>query len=254
MQHAARAARAATSPAWFRVAFDRKLLFSRVVTPRAPDAEDISIVLLGSLNPGIFHPEWFRRQEILSAQNAEEAKIKIISPEVTEILFLDMKLDVFPNRLVLETLDASRAEKLQDILLNIIAKLPHTPITACGLNNTIQFDLNDEKYWHRIGHTLAPKDLIWNDVLEKPGMALLSVKGSLPKEFAGDINVSVAPSRKFAHGLLVSSNFHYSVPRDDKGTYQSQEVPIYVQQLWKPALEKARAVAYEIFDKIKKVI
>ncbi len=154
------------------------------MNPRAPDAEEISVVLLGSLNPGIFHPEWFRRQEILSPQDAEEAKIKIVSPEVTEVLFLDMKLDVFPNRLVLETLDASRAEKLEDIIVNILSKLPHTPITACGLNNTIQFDLADEEYWHKIGHTLAPKDLIWNSVLEKPGMALLSVKGSLSGKFA----------------------------------------------------------------------
>ncbi len=222
------------------------------MNPRAPDAEEISIVLLGSLNPGIFHPEWFRRQEILSPQDAEDAKIKIVSPEVTEVLFLDMKLDVFPNRLVLETLDASRAEKLQDVILNILTKLPHTPITACGLNNTIQFDLDDEDYWHQIGHTLAPKDLIWNSVLEKPGMALLSVKGALSGKFAGEININITPSRKFVHGLLVSSNFHYPVPRDNKGTTQSAEVPNYVQQTWKPALEKARAVAYQIFEKIKK--
>ncbi len=222
------------------------------MNPRAPDAEEISIVLLGSLNPGIFHPEWFRRQEILSPQDAEAANIKIVSPEVTEVLFLDMKLDVFPNRLVLETLDASRAEKLQDIVVNILSKLPHTPITACGLNNTIQFDLDDEEYWHQIGHSLAPKDLIWNSVLEKPGMALMSVKGILSGKFAGEININVAPARKFVHGLLVSSNFHYPVPRDDKGTAQSAEVPNYVQQTWKPALEKARAVAYQIFEKIKK--
>lgn len=38
---------------------------------RAPDAEQVSIVLVGSLNPGIFHPEWFRRQGILLPQEAE---------------------------------------------------------------------------------------------------------------------------------------------------------------------------------------
>ena len=65
------------------------------MNPRAPDSEEISVVLLGSLNPGIFHPEWFRRQEILSPQEAEEARRKLVSPEVTEVLFLDMKLDVF---------------------------------------------------------------------------------------------------------------------------------------------------------------
>ena len=222
------------------------------MNPRAPDAEEISIVLLGSLNPGIFHPEWFRRQEILSPQEAEEAKIKAVSPEVTEVLFLDMKLDVFPDRLIMETTDVSRAEKLQDVILNILTKLPHTPVTACGLNNAIQFDLEDEEYWHQVGHTLAPKELIWNELLEKPGMALLNMKGIRSGKFPGDINISVAPARKFTHGLLVSSNFHYPVPRNESGTPQSARVIDYIQEIWKPALEKARAVAYRIFDKIKK--
>ncbi len=199
------------------------------MNPRAPDAEEISVVLLGSLNPGIFHPEWFRRQEILSSQESDEAKIKLVSPEVTEVLFLDMKLDVFPDRLVLETTDSSRAEKLQDVILNILTRLPHTPITACGLNDVIQFDLEDEEYWHRVGHTLAPKELIWNELLEKPGMAL-----------------------RYIHGLLVGSNFHYPVPRNESGTPQSGRVVDYVQEMWKPALEKARGVAYQIFEKIKK--
>jgi len=83
-------------------------------------------------------------------------------------------------------------------------------------------------------------------------MALLSVKGILSGKFAGEININVTPARKFVHGLLVSSNFHYPVPRDDKGTAQSTEVPNYVQQTWKAALEKARSVAYQIFEKIKK--
>ena len=230
-----------------------KLLPSWHEPARAGQRRDFSRAL-GSLNPGIFHPEWFRRQEILSPQEAEEARIKLVSPEVTEVLFLDMKLDVFPDRLVVETMDVSRAEKLQDILLNVLTKLPHTPITACGINNTIQFDLQDEDYWHQIGHSLAPKELIWDEVLEKPGLALLNIKGVRGGQFAGDINVSVAPAKKFIHGLLVSSNFHYPVPRNESGTPQSGRVIEYLQEMWKPALEKTRAVAYRIFDKIKKQV
>jgi len=107
------------------------------MTSRAPDAEEISVVLVGSFNPGIFHPEWFRRQEILLPQEADEAKVQLISPEVTEVRFLDMKLAVFPDRFLIETHDASRAEKLQDVVINVLARLPHTPVTACGLNNAL---------------------------------------------------------------------------------------------------------------------
>lgn len=219
---------------------------------RVPDAEQISIVLLGSLNPGIFHPEWFRRQGILLPQEAEEAKTRIVSPEVTELRFLDMKLDVFPDRLVLDTADVSRGEKLQDILLNVLTKLPHTPITACGLNNSIQFDLNDEAYWHAIGHTIVPKELIWNNVLEQPGMEFLTIKGVRSGEFPGEININVAPSKKFKHGFLVSSNYHYPILTNERDTPPSEHAIKYLQNMWKPALEKAREVAYQILDKVKK--
>ena len=223
------------------------------MTSRAPDAEEIAVVLVGSFNPGIFHPEWFLRQEILLPQEAEEAKLKVVSPEVTEVLFLDMKLDVFPDHFVLETHDASRAEKLQDIIINVLTRLPHTPVTACGLNNTLHFDLKGQAYWHKIGHTLAPKELIWNDVLEKPGMASLVIKGVRSGEFPGEVNVTVAPSRnpKMPHGLFVASNFHFPVPRNESGTPRSELVLPYVEKEWKSALEQARRVAYRIFEQIK---
>lgn len=224
------------------------------MTRRAPDAEEVSVVLVGSFNPGIFHPEWFRRQEILAPAEAEKAIVKIVSPEATEIQFLDMKLDVFSTRLVLETKDVSRAEKLQDVVVNILAKLPHTPVTACGINNAIQFDLNDESYWHKIGHTLAPKELIWEPLLQKPGMATMMIKGKLTGNFAGDINVTVAPSApstKFTYGLFISSNYHFSVPQDDSPTPQTERVIKFIQETWKPALEMARSVAYRILEQIK---
>jgi hypothetical protein len=221
------------------------------MTRRTPDAEEVSVVLVGSLNPGIFHPEWFRKQEILAPVEAEKAAIKIVSPEATEIQFLDMKLDVFSTRLVLETKDVSRAEKLQDVVVNILARLPHTPVTACGLNNAIQFDLNDESYWHKIGHTLAPKKLIWEPLLQNPGMATLMIKGQLTGSLAGDINVTVAPSTKFRHGLFVSSNYHFPVPQNDSATPHTERVTKFIQEMWRPALEMARSVAYRIFEQIK---
>lgn len=218
----------------------------------APDAEKISVVLVGSFNPGIFHPEWFRRQEILLPQEADEATLKVVSPEVTEVLFLDMKLDVFPDRFIIETRDASRAEKLQDIVINVLTRLPHTPVTACGLNNELHFDIKDKAYWHKIGHTLAPKEPVWNDVMEKPGMQTLVIKGVRGGEFPGEVNVTVAPSKgsKMLYGLFVGSNFHFPVPRNESDTPRSEQVVPYVETEWKNALEQARRVAYRVFSQI----
>jgi hypothetical protein len=52
--------------------------------PQLPDPanEEISLVLVGSLNPAIFHPEWFVRQRLVSRGEAEKAETAIISPQV----------------------------------------------------------------------------------------------------------------------------------------------------------------------------
>jgi hypothetical protein len=222
------------------------------MSERHPDAEEVGVVLIGSFNPGIFHPEWFRRQEILLPAEAEKAKIGVISVDVTEIEFLDMRLDVFPERFILRTQDASRAEKLQDVVLGVMRRLFHTPITACGINNEIQFDLGDEAYWHKIGHTLAPKELVWNEVLSSPGMQSLTIKAPRGGDFPGVINVTVQPAKRFTFGLLVSTNWHYDVPRDEAGIPRSARVVDYVVSEWKVALEQCRRVACRIFSTIKK--
>lgn len=220
------------------------------MSERHPDAEDINVVLLGSFNPGIFHPEWFRRQEILLPAESENAKVRIVSPDVTEIVFLDMKLDVLPDRFILRTQDASRAEKLNDIVQGVFRRLHHTPISACGINNELHFDLGDEGYWHKIGHTLAPKELVWNEVMSKPGMQSLTIKGVRSGDFPGEINVTLQPSKRFRYGLFVSSNSHYSIPLDESGSPRSDQAIEYLVHEWKTALEQARRVAYSVFTKI----
>ncbi|MBI5384797.1 MAG: hypothetical protein HZA90_08915 [Verrucomicrobia bacterium] len=219
---------------------------------RHPDAEEVNCVLVGSFNPGIFHPEWFRRQEILLPAEAEQAQVRVVTPDVTEILFLDMRLDVLPDRFVFRTQDASSAEKLHDIVLAVFHRLPHTPVTACGINNEIHFDLGDEAYWHKIGHTLAPKELVWNEVLEKPGLQSLTIKGIRTGDFPGEVNVTVQPSKRFRFGLCVGSNSHFPVPRDDSGMPCSEKAISFLTAEWKTALEQSRRVAYRLFNSISK--
>ncbi len=224
------------------------------MTQRHPDAEEIHVVLLGAFNPAIFHPEWFRRQEILLPAEAENAKIQVVSPDITEIVFLDMKLVVLPERFILGTPDASRADKLHDVVLAVLRWLPHTPVTACGINNELHFDLGEETYWHKIGHTLAPKEPVWNEVLTRPGMQSLTIKGVRGGEWPGEINITLQPSnpKRFRYGLLVSSNYHYTIPLTDAGTPRSEKVVDFLGTEWKAALEQARQVAYRIFTAIPK--
>ena len=50
---------------------------------KTPEAEGLDVVLVGSFNPAIFHPEWFFRQRIVSEQDSKEAKVQDVSGEIT---------------------------------------------------------------------------------------------------------------------------------------------------------------------------
>jgi hypothetical protein len=112
------------------------------------------VVLVGSLNPAIFHPEWFVRQELISRGEADRAETVVISPQVANVRFPDFGLQVLASRLSVRTSDASKAPRIHDLIIGILTKLSHTPITAAGLNQLLQIPTKGETDWHKIGDTL----------------------------------------------------------------------------------------------------
>jgi hypothetical protein len=47
------------------------------------ELEGAGIVLVGSFNPSIFQPKWLASKDIIGVAEGEEAKIQIISPEIS---------------------------------------------------------------------------------------------------------------------------------------------------------------------------
>ena len=47
-----------------------------------PEISDVTIVLVGSLNPRVFTPDWFAMRDLLSRQEADAAEIDIIHQQI----------------------------------------------------------------------------------------------------------------------------------------------------------------------------
>lgn len=215
----------------------------------SPQADHLAVVFVGSFNPAIFHPEWMMRQGMIQEADLENAKLDVSSQDISRFEVAGIGVEVLHERLQLYTQDLSREPFLQDTASSILAKLPHTPVRACGLNSSHHYNLSNEGYWHKIGHTLAPKDLIWNDLLEKPGMELLTVKGVLQGQYAGFVNVTIQPSKRFKHGLFVSSNTHYGATAEDE-PLSMEKLQGFISVEWQAAFQIARKTAQTIFDRI----
>ena len=222
-----------------------------ITSTRTPEAEGLEVVLVGSFNPAIFHPEWFFRQGLIAEQDAQEAKIQDVSGEITVVQLCGMRLQCLGDRFSLGTSNVSLAERMQDLIFQTFTLLSHTPITACGINPQVHYSVGSIEYWHKIGHTLAPKEPVWNDLLDRPGMQSLSIKAPRSGEFPGEINVTVEPSMKFRPGVSVKANYHYALPPETAHTGAAELALKFIRTEWKSACGMARKVAERIFTTIK---
>lgn len=115
-----------------------------------------SIVLLGSFNPRIFHPEWLINRQIVDSWNYNDEAI-ICMPDFTQIHLPDSKtLSVYINRFILESTLASNNLALADLATNIFVKLSETPLEKLGMNYSATIHLRDQESWMNFGKNFAP--------------------------------------------------------------------------------------------------
>jgi hypothetical protein len=112
----------------------------------------------------------------------------------------------------------NRLRSLKQNGLHFRSLVPHTPITAIGLNYLAHFRLNTEAEYHRIGDVLAPKT-IWNSLYPgqySAGLANLTIKiqdaerGQTPHS-GNQRQIAVQPSNKFKFGVFLSLNDHREI-------------------------------------------
>lgn len=49
--------------------------------PLIPEIDGSSIVVLGSFNPAIFHPLWFKINQLIRPEEADSAKLEVTHPQ-----------------------------------------------------------------------------------------------------------------------------------------------------------------------------
>lgn len=199
--------------------------------------ENRSIVLAGSFNPAIFHPSWFAKFKLIRDEEAAAAKVGIVHNDVTDFSTEWFRLLVTPNKFQLEKLQGGHEEELRDLALSTFEILCHTPVTALGINGETHFDVESLEVWHDIGHRLAPKNGIWDTILDKPGTQLLVVDGHRTDGYKGTIMVKVGPSAKVISGIFVSVNDHFDIGSTEPGIGSSDAVKT-LTNVWDVALAR----------------
>ena len=178
-----------------------------------PEMESASIVLIGSFNPAILHPQWFAKQGLIPDSEAATATVDVVSPALTAVRFAWFTLEVMDSRFVARTADPAQYHALQECVSGIFTFLEFTPVAAMGLNSDRHVRAPTEDVWRLLEERLAPRGL-WADILPGPregtsALQSLSVVGTRPDSPAVRLDVTIQPSQQFPQGLFVATNEHF---------------------------------------------
>lgn len=225
-----------------------------VNTP-TPGAEGLEVVVIGSFNPGIFHPAWFLHQHIIDQEEADsqDTKVNVVGREVTEIQLCGIKILSMSDRLTLTTTNVSQAARVEDLVLQTFTLLSHIPVTACGINSHAFYSIPSRAFWHKIGNTLVPKQPIWSELVESPGMQSVIIKAPHGGDFRGEMYLTVEPSQdpRFDPGLYVRSNYHFPFPNATLHAGSTELLLKFIKSEFEKAIELAKITANKIFEKIR---
>lgn len=209
--------------------------------------EGISIVLVGSFNPGIFQPAWFAAEGLIRKEEAEEAEIELVRPEVAAFRLDWLHMQVLHERFIASTDQAASFEVLRDLVVGTFSVLEHTPVTKLGLNFDRHFEMESEDAWHEIGKRIAPPGP-WEHGLDKPGLRSLTMQGRRPDELKGAILVKVEPSVRVTFGVYVGVNDHYELDEPDEGVASAGTATRLIQEHWDAFLERSDQICNTVFE------
>ncbi len=228
-----------------------------------PVKQTLSVVFVGSFNPRIFHPTWFEREGLTfpeeEAASLSESKSNgpLVTPDLSRCdIGPEISIECLTSRLSINAATTLGEERLRSLATAILAKLPHTPITAVGINHSQVFDTRNEDEWHLLGDLLVPKDEIWSKVMEgRPGMAILRVEDSRPGPPPVRVWATVEPVREShpPYRFAIHTNWHSDIPQNPPEQASPAELASdFVITQWDVALDFGRNLAKKLFENLRK--
>lgn len=221
-----------------------------------PEILTSAIVAVGDFNPAIFSPDWLERNDLIgegdadTAREGSQGRQMLVSHQVTTFETEWFALQILENQFSL-TSKGAFSPAFKDLAVGIFQLVPHTPVTAVGLNFQGHYKLADEDEYYRLGDVLAPKD-IWQDLFprETAGLSDLTIQiqnwtRGEPLKTNDQRLISVQPSKKIKFGVYLSYNDHHDLsPINEENPTPGERVATVIDNEW----ESSWKDAVRVFD------
>lgn len=169
-----------------------------------------AIVVVGSFNPRIFHPQWFAKNNLLPPKEAAEADIGFVNNEVAMFQTEWLNAQITNEKFVLECLDSSKDVLLRDLTLGVFTVLEHTPVAALGLNHNRHYHAPNAGRLSEVLERFAPTSP-WNQVLTGPHLRVIRMEGTHTASGATKVGVKLEPSNLFEDAAFLQINQHFQL-------------------------------------------
>ena len=216
--------------------------------------EQNTIVAVGAFNPAIFHPDWFRRNEILPSAEVEAALNHpplvatrefthssglLVTRDFTQVRFESLLLQVTQDRWELATERPDWKKDLGPIVSSVFHALGHTPVYLVGFNLIVHRGVHsvDEvmRQWAPVG---ALAEVVGDENPVEPPRVGATVRGTWD---GFSVQVGIEPSIKLeGSGVFLSQNFEKKL---DGGAKELVEV---TQRDWDRILKRAGSVVMRL--------
>lgn len=168
-----------------------------------------SIVIVGSMNPAIHNPSWYRRTELIDA-DAETVALSdlsfVTSSQISQFQTSTFSVQCVQERWRISSDEESSFEKINDVTLKAFdERLPHTPISAVGLN----FDYHKKTECSTVSSVLAA---FFDDLplgLSDQDSDSATFKSICKKEGVR-VQIKIEPSVVSENMLFVAANYQFN--------------------------------------------
>ncbi len=218
-------------------------------------SEEASIVLVGNMNPKIFHPEWFIRKEIVPEWDYAKEKEEVINLADMSKLTLpgDNLITVLLNQFSLRSPLASNHLALKDVITSTFTALADTPIMQMGMNYTSVIKIQKRDLWLQFGAELAPakhweqsidyfEDLD-DEKKEAVGLWELTMHLPRPDDIPGYIHPKISAVSLTDHILSFSINSHVEIEESNALTMVK-----ILEDNWDKSLDFAKKLTSNIMN------
>lgn len=160
-----------------------------------------TLVVLGAWNVGIFTPDWAKEFIFNDTVKAEISLDNIISIRLTSGNF---QIFLSPNRLAItnQNKDDDSFKEIQDIVMKLADYLPHTPVSAFGINFKVRVD-DKTKIFEKA-------NLPFFKELEKNGTLDYDIKYTLNRGKDGQMTMTVSEKDSICE---FDVNFHFNIKK-----------------------------------------